>query len=173
MDRRSEKELVDASREGDRDAYGVLVSRHYERIFAICLGVMGDPHDAADTAQETVIRGLEGIGKLRTDDRVGAWLASIAKNVCLDLLRRQRRRRDAIAERAVTRPPTHDEDHGLEEAIRRLPIELRTPLLMYYFDGRSARSIAEALETSHTGICQRLRDARKELHKLLAEQGDS
>jgi len=164
---------VDASREGDRDAYGVLVGRHYERIFAICLGVLGDLHDAADAAQETVIRGLEGIGKLRAGDRVGAWLASIAKNVCVDLLRRQQRRRDAIAEQAATRPPTHDEDHGLEEAIRRLPLELRAPLLMYYFDGRSARSIAEALDTSHTRICQRLRDARKELHRLLAEKGNS
>jgi len=173
LDRRSEQELVTASREGDRDAYGVLVGRHYERIFAICLGVLGNPHDAADTAQEAVVRGLEGIRKLRDGDRIGSWLARIAKNVCLDFLRRQRRGRDAIAEQAATCSPAIDEDHDLEGAIKRLPLELRTPLLMYFFDGRSARSIAEALDTSHTGICQRLRDARKELHRLLVEEGDS
>jgi DNA-directed RNA polymerase specialized sigma subunit len=43
------------------------------------------------------------------------------------------------------------------------------PLMMYYFDNKSAKTIARKLKISHSGVCQRLRDARKQLHKLLSE----
>ena len=47
--------------------------------------------------------------------------------------------------------------------------ELRLPLTMYYFEQKNAKIIAEKLKISHSGACQRLRDARKMLHEILTE----
>jgi len=62
-----------------------------------------------------------------------------------------------------------NENHDLQQAIGRLPQEFRLPLVMYYFDNKSAKAIAEKLKISHSGVCQRIRAARKRLHKLLTE----
>jgi DNA-directed RNA polymerase specialized sigma24 family protein len=59
----------------------------------------------------------------------------------------------------------------LEQAIRRLPLELRLPLTLYYFEEENAATIAKKLNISHSLVCQRLRAARNELHALLT-QGD-
>jgi DNA-directed RNA polymerase specialized sigma subunit len=52
-----------------------------------------------------------------------------------------------------------------------LPQEFRVPLMMYYFDNKSAKTIAEKLNISHSGACQRIRAARKQLHRLLKQRG--
>jgi RNA polymerase sigma factor (sigma-70 family) len=62
------------------------------------------------------------------------------------------------------------ENQVLQQAIRRLPQELRVPLTMYYFDGKNAKTIAEKLDISHSGACQKIREARKQLHELLTER---
>jgi len=43
---------------------------------------------------------------------------------------------------------------------------------MYYFDGKNAKTIAGKLNLSHSGTCQRIREARKRLHELLTERAD-
>ncbi len=59
-----------------------------------------------------------------------------------------------------------EEEHGeLHEAIRRLPLELRLPLVLYYFDGQSVRGVAESLALSPATVCQRLKEARRVLHE--------
>ena len=172
MDGRSEQALVSACRDGDKAAYGALVDRHYRQVLAICLGVLGNAHDAEDATQEALVKGFERIGKLRTSERFGPWLARIAKNLSIDSLRRRSRVREVMAAQPAPSRADGDENHDLAEAVGRLPLELRVPLVMYYFDGRSAKRIAETLRISHRSACQRLRDARTELHKLLTEDGD-
>ena len=62
-----------------------------------------------------------------------------------------------------------NQNHELERAIGRLPMELRVPLTMFYFEQRSAGTIARKLEISLSLTCQRIRAARAELHALLTE----
>ena len=59
MDERSDKEIAWASHQGDRTAYAVLVQRHYKSVFLVCLGVLGNVHDAEDVAQDAMIKGFE------------------------------------------------------------------------------------------------------------------
>lgn len=173
MDRRSDKALVAACRDGDQGAYGALIDRHYRRVFSVCLSVLGHAQDAEDAAQEAAAKGFERIGELRNGKRFGSWIARIGRNVSVDFLRRQERGRAILAERGTPTADSPSGNHDLAGAIRRLPIELREPLVMYYFGGRTAKAIAEALHISHTGACQRLREARKELHRMLTDEGDA
>ncbi len=152
-----------------------LVERHYRSVFAFCLGQMGNVHDAEDAAQEVVLRGFRNIGRLRLDSGVRPWLLKIARNLCLDQLRRDGRIRKAIAARQVPEEaPAHQPavlDGQLEQAIQRLPREIRWPLILYYFDGEDATSVAEKLGISRTSVYRKLSQAARELHGLLTRPG--
>ena len=174
MDERSDHDLVMASCRGDRTAYAVLVRRHYNQTFLVCLGVLGHVHDAEDVAQDTMIKGFERIRQLRTGSQFGAWVGAIAKNLSINLLRKQKMTERALnAEESLRRREGRPACEDLQQAVARLPWDLRLPLVMYYFDGQNAKTVAEKLEISTSGVYQKLRTAIQELHEILTTQGDA
>ena len=138
-----EKKLVVRCREGDRAAYEGLVKAYSGHVFAICLGMLGNSHDAEGVAQRALLKGFMDINLLRDSEQFGAWLSRIAKNLCIDFIRKQKRRRNAFAKRAATGQSSSKEYFELESALAKLPEEYRLTLALYYFDGRSAKNIAE------------------------------
>jgi len=168
----TDENLVDASRAGDKDAYAVLAERHYERVFIVCLGILGSVHDAEDVTQDAMLRGLLRIGTLRDSSQFGSWIIRIAKNYCLSLMRRKKCVRQVVAQDMT---PAHQmlvPYENLQRAIEKLPPESRQPLVTYYFGGESVKDVAEKMKMSRSAVYQRLRAATKQLHKLLIKQGD-
>ena len=161
--------LIRNPRQADKAAYATLVRKHYRSVFALCLGMLGNIHDAEDMAQEAMLKGFRNIRKLGSSEKFEAWILRIAKNLCLDFLRRKKRTKEIIIEHMMEPKSGSNENHVLQQAIRRLPQELRLPLTMYYFEQKNAKNIAEKLDISHSGACQRIRQARKMLHELLTE----
>jgi len=172
LEERSDKELAWASQQGDRTAYTVLVQRHYKSVFLVGLGVLGNVHDAEDVAQDTLIKGFEHLRQLREGSQFGGWIVTIARNLSINLLRKRKQ------ELVCDAHPTSDEPaesgyEDLQQAVARLPGELRLPLVMYYFDGQDVKKVAEKLAISTSGVYQKLRTAIKELHEVLTAQGDT
>jgi RNA polymerase sigma-70 factor (ECF subfamily) len=165
----SDEILVAAAQRGDKSAYSLLVKRHYRYVFAVCLGMLGNVHDAEDMAQDAMLKGFVKMGGLRKGEQFGDWIVRIAKNRCIDFVRRQKNTKALLAEQAPDTPRSSGASAELEQAIKRLPQELRVPLMMYYFDNKSAKSIAEKLNISHSGACKKIKAARKQLHRLLSE----
>lgn len=157
-------------RRGEKSAYTVLVKRHYRSVFAVCLGMLGNIHDAEDMAQETMLKGFRKIKNLGSSEKFEAWILRIARNLCIDFLRRKKRTREIITGQIMEAKTGTNENHVLQQAIRRLPQEFRLPLTMFYFEQKNAKIIAEKMEISHSGACQRIREARKMLHELLTER---
>jgi RNA polymerase sigma factor (sigma-70 family) len=155
----------------DEAARAAFVEEQYGHVFAVCYGVLLNVHDAQDAAQETMLKGLMKVAEGNTPERLRAWLISVARNLCIDHLRRQKRRKPPDPEPLPTTLQQNEKaEQDLEQAIRRLPGELRVPLLMFYFDGRNPQAIAENLNISYSGVCHRLRAARRQLHELLTER---
>ena len=170
MNARLDKDVIRSCQKGDRAAYAMLVERYYRGVFALCLGVLGNVHDAEDAAQEAMLKGLLRIRKLQKPDLFEWWILQIARNLCIDFIRRQKRiRASGVKESRQSEQKTGNYD-DLQQAIRQLPQELRVPLTMFYFDGRNAKRIAEILSISHSGACRRIREARQQLHELLSER---
>ena len=170
MNDRLDESVVRACQQDDKAAYAVLVKRHYRHVFALCLGVLGNLHDAEDVAQEAMLKGFLKIKKLDKTEQFEAWILRIARNLCIDFLRRRKRIKAITTKQPMQLGQKTGENHVLQQAIRRLPQELRVPLTMYYFDGKNAKTIAEKLDISHSGACQKIREARKQLHELLTER---
>jgi RNA polymerase sigma-70 factor (ECF subfamily) len=173
LDERSDQELVGECRQGDRDAYAGLVKRYSRRIFAICYAAVRNLNDAEDLTQETLVRGFTEVHRLRDSEQFFPWIRRIARNLCMDFFRRRKPGEILVAEPPDQPDPIQrvNTDHlDLQKAIEKLPENLRSPLLFYYFDGRSTKNIAAALEISEATVHTRLSRARKELRRLLDER---
>lgn len=163
-----------ASCQGDRTAYAQLVRRHYKSVFLVCLGVLGNVHDAEDMAQDALLKGFEQVRQLRDGGQFGGWIVAIARNLSLNLLRKRKTTNRMLAAETPSEPEPPAASHEeLQQAVARLPLELRLPLVMYYFDGQNVKGVARKLEISTSGVYQKLRSAIKELHELLTTQGDT
>jgi RNA polymerase sigma-70 factor, ECF subfamily len=75
--------------QGDADAFGMLFSRHKNRLWAVALRIACDPDDAADALQDAMISAFRRAGDFRGDSAVTTWLHRIVVNASLDLLRRR------------------------------------------------------------------------------------
>ncbi len=170
MNDRVDENAIRACRQGDKAAYAELVQRHYRHVFALCLGLLGHVHDAEDVAQETMLKGFASIRHLDKPEQFESWILRIARNLCVDLLRRRKRAKAVVRDRETAPVLASHEDHDLKRALGRLPLELRLPLTMYYFEHRDAGSIAQTLGISPSLVYERIKAARKELHELLTQE---
>jgi len=107
------------------------------------------------------------IRTLRNSEKFATWIAQIARNSCIDMIRRRR-------PPAVSVPACHNDRNDermdclqLEASLTELAAKYRVPLLLFYFDGRSTQSIAETLGLTQGAVQTRLSRARKRLRKLM------
>jgi RNA polymerase sigma-70 factor (ECF subfamily) len=170
---RSDESLVVACRAVDRSAYELLIKRYYKRVFLICLGILGNVYDAEDIAQDTMLKGYVQISKLRDGSQFGPWIAKIARRLCINFIRRKKHAKKIVAEKAIQSNQSVTDNDNLQLAIKQLPQEIRLPLVMYYFDGQSVKTVAKTLDVSTSSVYLKLRTAVKELHNLLVRQGDA
>lgn len=85
-------ELLTRCREGDELAWEVLVRQHQARICSIAYTYVGNAEEARDLAQEIFVRIYRRLDSCRDSERFLAWMIQIARNACLDHLRRRKAR---------------------------------------------------------------------------------
>lgn len=176
-DSRSDGELLAAFRDGDERGFVALYQRRHLEIYRYILRfVHGDEDLASDLFQETFIKIHEHAATLRSGDNVRSWMYAIARNNCLNHLKRQRRQvplaeqheqiedgeaPDELLHRGTLRGE-------LDRAIRELPDNQREAILLREFEGLSYAEIAEATQTNIGIIRQRLWRAKQALRVMLS-----
>jgi RNA polymerase sigma-70 factor (ECF subfamily) len=137
-----------------------------------CRRRTGDPEVAADVTQEVALIALLKLPRLRDPLRIRPWLFRIAQRKLVDELRRRSAVLPLTIDIAAPEPPPSLEElrncprrRQVREAVRRLPLFLRRPVRLHYYQGRSLREVARRLETSVNGIKSRLYRARHILRR--------
>ncbi|HWM14680.1 MAG TPA: sigma-70 family RNA polymerase sigma factor [Gaiellaceae bacterium] len=87
-----ERELLEAARNGDEDAFRLLVEPHRGTLHAHCYRMLGSVHDAEDALQDALLRAWRGLRGLEGRSSLRTWLYRIATNACLDATARRPRR---------------------------------------------------------------------------------
>src|SRR2546430_1326743 len=87
-----ERELLEAARGGDEDAYGRLVEPHRAELHAHCYRMLGSLHDAEDALQDVLLRAWRGLARFEGRSSLRSWLYTIATNACLNLIARRPKR---------------------------------------------------------------------------------
>lgn len=161
--------------EGDHEAFAMLMHRHEDRVFAVCLRLMGSRAAALDASQETFLTLYRKAGQYRATAAVGTWLYRITVNTCYDLLRKEKRRRsERIPEHldpvdsAAQDPYTSVELRpSIEVALSQLSPEFRSVVVMADVQGFSLPEVAQTLELPVGTVKSRLFRARRQLAATL------
>jgi RNA polymerase sigma factor (sigma-70 family) len=175
-DSRADADLVQASRQGDRDAFTSIVVRYQNLICSMAYSALGDVGRSEDIAQETFVAAWQNLVQLRDPSRFRAWLCGIARNLIHKTLRRAGREpTHGAAEIDTTAPPvaetlppfdqaiTEEEAGILWRSLQRIPDTYRVPMVLFYREQQSIEAVARSLGLSEDAVRQRLSRGRKML----------
>ena len=185
MTHQEELDLIFRITQGDTALFEHLVTEHQKTVYNLALRMLGRPEDAQDASQEAFMRAYTGLGDFRGEGRFGAWLYRLTANVCLDQLRRRKRRGEVPLTRQTETgeeelplpderfcPETEAERQELREAVRRamrrLPPEAAQILSLREIGGLSYEEIASQLQLESGTVKSRLSRARKKLLLILS-----
>ncbi|MEG2583593.1 MAG: sigma-70 family RNA polymerase sigma factor, partial [Oscillospiraceae bacterium] len=87
----TEKELIKRAKNGEVEAFEELISTHEKLIYNISYRMAGNPDDAADMAQEVLIKVFRNIQKFKGDSKFSTWIYRVATNTCLDNVKKMKR----------------------------------------------------------------------------------
>lgn len=168
--------LMQRYAEGDPDAASALLDSLSGRLYALGFRLLGEPTEAEDIVQETMLR----VWKIAPDWREGeakvsSWAYGVARNLCLDRLRKRRSTSlDEAPEQideapmAVERMIETDRATALRSALGRLPERQRQAIVLRHFEEVSNPEIAETIGTSVEAVESLLARGRRKLATLLA-----
>jgi RNA polymerase sigma factor (sigma-70 family) len=171
-------ELVNASLEGNREAFGQIVSRYQSLVCSLAYSATGSLSQSEDFAQETFLAAWKHLAELREPAKLRAWLCGIARNLINNSLRKQVREPshraaplDEIQESLspeplpVERAISQEEAQILWRSLERIPETYRMPLVLFYREHQSIEAVAQNLELTQEAVRQRLSRGRKLLHE--------
>jgi RNA polymerase sigma-70 factor (ECF subfamily) len=174
-------ELAQKSAAGDVSAFGDLYRRHFRRVYALCLRMLGNPTEAEDLTQETFIQLFRKIGSFRGDSAFTTWLHRMTVNQVLMHFRRGKSRPEMTTEEGETpvQIVTGTENPNampivdriaLENAIAKLPEGYRTVFVLHDVEGHEHGEIASMLGISEGTSKSQLHKARLKLRNLIRDQ---
>jgi len=171
-------ELVRLSQSGTESAFEELVRRHQQRVFALVNGILRNPEDVEDVAQQVFLKAYLGIKKFDQRAAFSTWLYKIAVNECWDYLRKKKVRplvyEADLSEEQVSRldgilsaqrPPEGPSDRAearelVERMLEALPEQDRQLLLLKEVEGFSVQELANILHLNMNTVKVRLFRAR-------------
>jgi RNA polymerase sigma factor (sigma-70 family) len=168
----SDERLVRQAAEGEERAFAAIFDRYHQPLYRYCAAIVGDPQDAQDALQNTMLKVLRALPGEGREIRLKPWLYRIAHNESIDLLRRRRDTRELGPELAAPGPSLAEELSARERLrqllsdLDELPERQRGALVMRELAGLDFDGIATALGTSPAVARQTLYEARLSLHQM-------
>ena len=170
--------LVPRAREGDDDAFAVLVHRHGTPMLALAYRMLGNPADAEEAVQDAFVSAWRRLPRFRGDAAFGTWMYRIVTNRCLNVLRGHT---PSTPLDTVSEPAAHDASGeparatesaaataALAEALRGLRPDQRACWVLRELHGLSYEEIAQVVGASEQTVRGRLFRARRTLMKEMA-----
>ena len=177
MTKDEEKGYIERVLAGDESAYEPLVTENQTKVYRLALRILKNEADAEDAAQEAFLKAYTSLADFRGDSRFSVWLYRLTNNICIDMLRKNKR--------AVIVSLQTEDDDGEETEIA-IPDERYSPerlaeraadrdavrTALAALPGLSYDEIAAALSLEVGTVKSRLNRARKKLCIALLKSGN-
>ncbi len=165
---------------GDPEAFGEIVRRHRDRLWAVALRTLGDREEAADAVQDALVSAYRAAHTFRGQSAVTTWLHRITVNACLDRARKSASRKTAPVDdterlehllephESASAPAEREDLHRqLLEALGTLPPEQRAALVLVDMQGYPVAEAARILDVPTGTVKSRCARGRARLLPLL------
>jgi RNA polymerase sigma-70 factor (ECF subfamily) len=177
----NEAELLARVVTGDQQAFELVMRNHEDRVFSVCLRILGDREKALDATQDTFLTVFRKARQFEGRSAVGTWIYRIAVNSCYDQLRRaQRRPTERLPEHIDPSDPSAEEaieSAGLrpeiEVALSSLSPDFRNAVILSDLEGLSLPEVADVLGVPVGTVKSRLFRGRRLLAQRLGNQTTS
>ncbi|GLX49859.1 RNA polymerase sigma factor SigM [Streptomyces hygroscopicus subsp. hygroscopicus] len=176
----SDQELLARHVQGDPDAFGEIVRRHRDRLWAVALRTLGDREEAADAVQDALVSAYRAAHTFRGQSAVTTWLHRITVNACLDRVRKAASRKTAPVDdterleqllephESASAPAERNDLHRqLIEALGTLAPEQRAALVLVDMQGYPVAEAARILDVPTGTVKSRCARGRARLLPLL------
>lgn len=168
---------------GDTAAFGTVVERYGDRVFALVMRIAANRHDAEEIVQEAFVRAYAAIGRFNGRSTLATWLCRIACNTAISAVRRRKpaplfdeRRAAAVADDEVDALLGTGIDDGkieaLNRAILRLQPDERALVTLFYYDDMPLGECAVVLGCTEAAAKVRLHRIRKKLYVMISSEYD-
>ena len=164
-------------------AFAELYQAHYRRVRALCRQLLGSAERAEDAAQEAFARAYRNLASYDASQPFAGWIMRIARNHCLDVVRRRGTEHDIFGSEDVETAAAEDREldglgelltaeraRAVQAAVAALPERYRLPLVLAYYGESSYDEIAAELGITRTHVGALLCRAKQTLRKTLAEE---
>jgi RNA polymerase sigma-70 factor, ECF subfamily len=182
----SEDEILKRARGGDQAAFGKLVDRYYEMVYAVAFGVLRNRESARDVAQEAFIKAHRELPRFEGKSKFKTWVYRITVNAAIDEQRKRKRPVESLdatdasdddSAPVIITDPSPDPSERAEQselrtlifkALDHLSPDHRAVLVLREYQGLSYEEIAETLGIEMGTVMSRLFYARKKMAEVLA-----
>lgn len=180
----SDFELAKKAAAGDGVAFEELYRRHYRRVYALTLRMMGNPTEAEDMTQDVFLQLFNKIGMFRGESAFTTWLHRMTVNQVLMHFRKKSTRSELLTDEGETpvqivqgtanpgAMPVIDRI-SLEKALNELPVGYRTVFVLHDVEGYDHYEVAEMLGIAEGTSKSQLHKARLKLRQLIKQQAAS
>ena len=167
----NERQIISRCKDNDLDGYRLLYDRYARSLLHTAFRMLGQLQEAEDAVQMTFTKLFKGIQNYRLDSKFSTYLFRILLNTCFDLLKKRK---------YVTLNPLGDSEPGgrsrseqrfeLEQAIDRLPHQMKACFVLFAVENMKQDEIAEVLNLSVGGVKSNIHHAKIKLRALLAPE---
>lgn len=169
---RSEREILELVKKGNREAYQEIVSRYMKTAYYIALGLVHNHQDALDISQEAFVRAFRRIKSFNAERHFFPWFYQLMKNLCIDHLKRTSRMKEVPLDGIqVLDEKKEDEEmkRVLWKGIEELAFEQREVIILRYFRQFSYQEISEIIGKPIGTVMSSLYYAKKRLKVIVAK----
>ena len=155
--------------DGDEQSLILLYKKVSQRLFGIVLGLLRNRQDAEDAVSETFVRIVKYAPGFKRNDNGYGWLATIARNCAVDILKQRRDFADidAVFDLAAASPDV-DADIDIDAAMSKLERQEREIVLLRYYGDITVRDIAKIIGLPKSTVMYKLQRAEDKLRTILA-----
>lgn len=137
-----------------------IVNTYGDFLYRICYILLKNESDAEDAVEETIIKYFEKKPLLIDEGHTRAWLITVAKNKCRDMLRYRHRHMHFDID-DVRETPQQSSDTTVLDALMTLPEKFRLVLVLHYVEGYKTEEIAKIIGKTPSAVKMRLQKGRR------------
>jgi RNA polymerase sigma-70 factor (ECF subfamily) len=182
MHKADEFDVINRFKDGDTSAFEEIILKYQDKIYNLCRHMLGNAHDAEDTAQDVFLKAYQNLNKFKPEASLHTWLYRIAVNTCIDYRRKPffeslfktSKAGDEFMIDQLDGSPSPERLYeskqigdAIQFALGRLSGKLRTVIVLKEIEELSYEEIAEVLDVSVGTVKSRISRAREELKELL------
>jgi RNA polymerase sigma factor (sigma-70 family) len=181
MNKTEDLYYIEAVRNGNLQAFSVLVEKYQKLVYTLALKLLKKPEDAEEIAQDTFIKAYQKLDSYEGKSKFSTWLYSITYNACISELRKRRIEFKSLDDTRISdqdelkmhdyyrEVKKEDQEKYLNLALEKLPEDDQVLVTLYYYESQSMDEISVITGLTVSNIKVKIHRARKKMYEFLHE----